>query len=124
LHHIGKIDKSKIGHFADKIITDEVVLTDERKLHIFNDHKNDYELIINKLDSVVLNPSQVIEDLKNKDTIFLIDKLGVNNLNVIVKLNTTNNIEHPQNSVMTAWIIRDKNLDKLIKHNKTLYKSE
>ena len=75
MHHIGKIDKSKIGHFADKIITDEVVLTDERKLHIFNDHKNDYELIINKLDSV-------------------------------------------------AWIIRDKNLDKLIKHNKTLYKSE
>ena len=65
-----------------------------------------------------------IVDAKNKDTLFFIDKLEKNNLNVIVKLNTTNNEEHPQNSIMTAWIIRDRNLKKLEEKNKTIYKKE
>lgn len=124
LHYIGKIDKDKIGEYSKKITTDDVILTDERKLHIFEDHEKDYETIINNIDRVVLNPKEVLEDCKNKDTLFLIDKLEKNNLNVVVKLNTTNNKEHPQNSVMTAWIIRDKNLRKLRERNKTIYKDE
>ena len=124
LHYIGKIDKNKIGEYSKKITTDDVILTDERKLHIFEDHEKDYETIINNIDRVVLNPKEVLEDCKNKDTLFLIDRLEKNNLNVVVKLNTTNNKEHPQNSVMTAWIIRDKNLRKLRERNKTIYKDE
>ena len=57
------------------------------------------------LKRVVLNPREVLEDIKNEDTIFLIDKLGYTNLNVVIKLNTNNDQIHPQNSIMTAWII-------------------
>lgn len=124
VQYIGKIDKNKIGEYSKRIVTDDIVLTDERKLHIYEDHEKDYEIIINNLDRVVLNPKEVLEDCKNKDTLFLIDKLEKNNLNVVVKLNTTNNKEHPQNSVMTAWIIRDRNLKKLREKNKTIYKDE
>lgn len=124
LHYIGKIDKNKIGEYGKRILTDDIVLTDERKIHIYEDHEKDYETIINNLDRVALNPKEVLEDCKNKDTLFLIDKLEKNNLNVVVKLNTTNNKEHPQNSVMTAWIIRDRNLKKLREKNKTIYKDE
>ena len=124
LHYIGKIDKTKLGEYGRKIVTDDVVLTDERKLHILEDHEKDYETIINNIDRVVLNPREVLEDSKNKDTLFLIDKLEKHNLNVVVRLNTTNNKKHPQNSVMTAWIIRDKNLRKLREKNKIIYKKE
>lgn len=93
-------------------------------MHIYNDHTKDYEKIISNIVKVVLNPSEVLEDSKNKDTVFLIDKLDKNNLNVIVKLNTTNCKKHPQNSIMTAWIIRNTNLKKLREKNKTIYKSE
>ena len=124
MQYIGKIDKNKIGEYGQKMITEDVVLTDERTLHIFEDHKKDYEKIINNIDRVVLNPKEVLEDSKNKDTIFLIDKLERSNLNVVVKLNTTNSIEHPKNSVMTAWIIRDRNLKKLREKHKTIYKDE
>lgn len=124
MHYIGKIDKNKIGKFGKKIITDDVVLTDERKLHIYEDHIKDYETIINNMDRIVLNPTEVLEDLKNKNTLFLIGKLEKNNLNVVVKLNTTNSKEHPKNSVMTAWIIRNKNLRKLREKNKTIYRNE
>lgn len=35
MHYIGKIDKSKIGLYSEKIKTEMVVLTDERKQHIY-----------------------------------------------------------------------------------------
>lgn len=46
MFYIGKIDKSKIGVYANKIVSDGVVLTDERKAHIYNNHPKDYEKII------------------------------------------------------------------------------
>ena len=124
LHYIGKIDRDKIGKYADKIVTEDIVLTDERKKHIYEDHTKDFEIIMENLDRVALNPSEVMEDLNNKDTLFLIDKIGKNNLNIVLKLNTTNSKEHPQNSIMTAWIIRNSNLRKLREKNKSIYKSE
>ena len=68
MHYIGKLDKNKIGIYAEKIITDDVILTDERKFHIFNDHNKDYEIIINNIDRVILNPKMVLEDSKNRNT--------------------------------------------------------
>ncbi len=124
MHYIGKIDKTKIGKYAKKIITEDVIITDERKLHIYEEHAKDFEIIIRNIDRVILNPREILEDMKNKDTLLFIDKLDKNNLNVVVKLNTNNNEEHPKNSVMTAWIIRDKNLRKLRKRNKIIYKNE
>lgn len=124
MHYIWKIDINKLGKYKYKVVTDDVILTDERKLHIYQDHVKDYEAIIKNIDRVVLNPIEILEDRKNKDTLFFIGNLKENNLNVIVKLNTTNNKDHPQNSVMTAWIIRDSNLKKLREKNKTIYKNE
>lgn len=124
LHYIGKIDKNKIGKYGKKIITDDVILTDERKLHIYVDHSKDYNVIINNIDRVVLNPEEILEDVKNKDTLFFIGKLNKNSLNVIIKLNTVNDEKHPQNSVMTAWIIRNKNLKKLREKNRSIYRNE
>ena len=98
-------------------------MTEERRKHIYDDHFNDYEIIMANIDRVVLNPNEVLEDSRNKDTLFFIDKLNKNNLNVIVRLNTTDDKEHPQNSIMTAWIIRDSNLKKIRKRNKTIYKN-
>ena len=122
MYYIGKIDLNKIGKYKNKVVTDEVVLTDERKRHILNNHVNDYEKIIKNISRVILNPREILEDHKNNNTLLFVDKLEQNNLNVIIKLSTINNDKHPKNSVMTAWIIRDSNLKKLRKKNKIIYK--
>lgn len=122
--YIGKLNRSVLGKYKDKIVTDDIVLTAERVEHIFIDHFNDFDKIMKSIDSVVLNPDEILEDVNNVDTIFMIGKLDKNNLNVIVKLNTIGSKEHPQNSIMTAWIIRDKNLKKLRDKNITIYKKE
>lgn len=38
MQYIGKLDKNKIGEYSKKIITDEVVLTEERIKHIKERH--------------------------------------------------------------------------------------
>lgn len=124
MQFIGKLDKEKLGKYKNKIVTDNIILTDERKLHIFQKHGKDYEVIIDNISKAILNPKEIIEDLKNKDTLFFINKLDKNNLNVVVKLNTTNSKQYPQNSIMTAWIIRDSNLIKLRERNKSIYNKE
>lgn len=124
MQYIGKLNREKLGEYKNKIVTEDVILTDERIQHIYERHKNDYYKIMKRISTTVLNPSEILKSIQNKDTIFFIDRLEENNLNVVVKLNTTNSNKHPQNSVMTAWIIRDKNLSKLRKKNKILYKCE
>ncbi len=99
-------------------------MTIERMRHIFSNHQNDYKIIMKNIARIIANPDEVIEDNKNKDTIFFIGKLDKNNLNIVIKLNTTNSEEHPSNSIMTAWIIREKNLRKVREKNKSIYKME
>ena len=121
---IGKIDKNKIGKYASKIKSEDIVLTNERRIHIFRNHQNDYNVIMKNIARIIENPDEVLEDNKNKDTLFFIGKLNKNNLNIVIKLNTTNSKEHPNNSIMTAWIIREKNLKKAREKNNTIYKME
>lgn len=124
MEYIGKLDKEKLGEYKEKITTVNVVLRNERRIHIKENHFKDYEKILKKIKTVILNPNLILEDSKNIDTLFFIGKLDENNLNVIIKLNTTNNEKHPENSIMTAWIIRNSNLRKLHKKNKIIYKRE
>lgn len=123
MYYIGKIDLNKIGKYKYKVITDDIILTDERKVHIFNHHFKDFENIIKNIDRVVLNPREILEDHKNDNTLLFIDKIKGGNLNVIIKLSTSDR-KHIKNSIMTAWIIRDNNLIKLRKKNKVIYKRE
>ena len=38
MYYIGKLDKTKIVYYANKIITEDVILTDERIKHIKQRH--------------------------------------------------------------------------------------
>jgi len=43
LQYIGRINKSMFEKISNKIITDEVVLTEKQRQHIKERHPNDYE---------------------------------------------------------------------------------
>lgn len=38
MQYIGKLDKEKLGKYKEKLVTDEVVLTEERIKHIRERH--------------------------------------------------------------------------------------
>ena len=122
--YIGKLDKSIIGEYGDKIVTSDVILTDERKLHIYKKHFLDFDIILNNLYKAVMNPDEILDDLKNENTLMYIYKLQQHNLNVVVKLNKVNSNKDLKNSIMTAWLIREKNLKKVRRKNRIIYKNE
>ncbi len=47
MRYIGKIDKEKLGEYSDKIVTDNVIMTNERIEHTQKKrHPGDYEKYI------------------------------------------------------------------------------
>ena len=109
-----------------KLSTDEIVLTEERELHIKNRHPQDYEFFSEIGESALKEPDIVIKDTDNSETVFMVKKIENSNLNVVVKLVLAGEKDGYKNSVMTAYRLREKNLEKLIKkHNyNILYKKE
>lgn len=122
--NIGKIDKNKFKEISSNIITEDVILTQERYIHIITRHKEDYELYFNNVIEIISNPDYILKDSKNEDTAMVIKHIQNTNINVIIRLAIENDDIHCKNSIMTFYRIRDKNLLKLMKKNKSIYKKE
>ena len=122
--NIGKIDTKKFIELCSEISTEEVILTKERLEHIKEKHKEDLKLCFNKLDYIIKEPDYILEEVKNELTAMIIKHIENTNINVILKLAMKNDNIHTKNSIMTLYRIRDKNLEKLIKKNKIIYKKE
>jgi len=125
LQYIGKIDKEKLGKLKEKIISEDVILTDERIIHIKEHHPGDFENYSIYINEIITSPDYIINDNRNIDTILYIKKIKSNNKNIqiIVKLNTNLKEKNKQNSILTIWKIKDKNYNKLIKNKEILWRN-
>ena len=122
--NIGKIDRKKFASICVNIETDELVLTNERLMHILERHKEDFELYFDNLLDIINYPDYILKDYKNNNTAMIIKHINENNVNVIIRLAVENDKIHCKNSIMTLYRIRDKNLKKLMQKNKCVYKIE
>ncbi len=66
MHTVGKIDKEIYKCITDDIISNEVIITDERVGHIKERHPNDYERYYRYLKEIVENPDYIVETNKPK----------------------------------------------------------
>lgn len=124
MQYVGKINKDIFEKEFGKIESTNVVLTDERKQHIKDRHIDDYILFEKYNKEILENPDIVLKDNKNENTAFMIKHIEQTNMNIVIKLAVSEDEKHPENSIMTAYRIRDKNVNKLEKNNKMLYKRE
>ena len=119
MQYIGRLDKNKLGKYKDKIITEEVVLTDERlNEHILMLHRKEYEQIASYLKSIVENPDIIIDDNRNKDTIILLKRIdGINKSGrIVIKLACVEDIKHPKNSIITLMKLNERTWDQTLKN--------
>ncbi len=121
---LGKIKTQPLENEFGKLKTDEIIITNERIEHIKIRHPEDFDLFEQYGVQTVESPDVIIKDCKNQDTIFMIKKLKDTNLNIVAKLILDIEDNKLINSVMTFYRIRNKNLIKLEKKNKILYKKE
>lgn len=121
---LGKLNTQPLETEFGKLKTDEIVVTDEKIQHIRNRHPNDFLLFEQYGVETVKNPDSIIKDCKNNGTVFMVKRLENTNLNVVVRLVLSSDAEKFKNSIMTFYRLRDKNLKKIEKNNKILYKKE
>ncbi|MBD5104791.1 MAG: hypothetical protein HDT47_08020 [Ruminococcaceae bacterium] len=121
---LGKLNTQPLEAEFGKLKTDEIVVTNERIEHIRNRHPNDFSLFEQYGAETVVNPDSIIKDCKNNGTVFMVKRLEKTNLNGVVRLVLNSDAENLKNSIMTFYRLRDKNLKKIEKNNKVLYKKE
>ncbi len=125
VHYIGKINKEIYSCVTDDIITDEVIITDERIQHIKERHPNDFEQYSKYLVAAIESPDYILEsDMPN--TAFVLKEITdrEKKVQLILRLVTSNDSADLKNSVITFLAIKEKKWNKYIRNKKILYKKE
>ena len=124
MQYIGKLDKEKLGKYKDKIITGEIILTEERIKHIKEHHPGDYEKYDIYISEVIKEPDYILEDNKNIDTLLYMKNIINNktNIQIVIRLNTNKTEVNKKNSILTLWKIKNSTYNQLIRNRKVIWK--
>lgn len=125
MQYIGKLDREKLGKYKNIIITDKVIMTDERVEHTQKRHPGDYEKYIGYIPNIIKKPDYILEDKDNIDTILILKTINEKqrNIQVVVRMQTNKKEKNKYNSIITFWHMRDRNYKSTIKNNKIIYKN-
>ena len=104
MQFICKINKNILGKYKNKIISKDVILTQERlENHILIYHKKDYEQLKPYLKNIINNPDFIIDDNRHEDTLIFLKE--INEISkcgrIVLKLTLGKNIVYSKNSIIT-----------------------
>lgn len=124
VHYVGKINKDIYSCVTKDIVTDEVIITDERIQHIKERHPNDFERYSEYIRLAVENPDYIIEANMPNSAFVLktISSDGIN-LQIILKIATSEG-KDLKNSIITFLKVSDKKMKKYLRNKKILYKNK
>ena len=112
MQFICKINKNILGKYKNKIITRDVILTQERlENHILLHHKKDYEQLKPYLKDIINNPDFIIDDNRHEDTIILLKEINEISKHgrIVLKLALGKNTVYSKNSIPVFYLINKQN---------------
>ena len=126
VHYIGKINKSIYQSiFKNKIISDDVIITENRIQHIIDRRgKEFYENYSKYFPEIIENPEYIFKD-KTENTV-IASKTFVqdgSNINLIVRIIVEGEDEKFKNSIITAIKENDKRFKQRLRNNTPVYKN-
>lgn len=126
MYSIGKIDREIYKCITEEIVTDEVIITDERIGHIKERHPYDYEQYCTYLKEIVEHPDYIIETSKPKTALILkeIRESDEKKFKTILRLSTSTDNPHYKNSIITFMKIDEREWSRLVRNKKILYKNK
>ena len=125
VHLIGKIDKEIYKCITDDIVTDEVIITDERILHIKERHPDDYERFCSYIPEIICHPDYIIEANKPNTAVIMKEiEEKHEKFKLVLRLKIESDPAEYKNSIMTFWHIGETTWRKALKNKKILYKHE
>ena len=128
MQYITKLDKKKLGEYEKRVITEDVILTDERLYeHILLFHEDEYKQLRPYIKNIIENPDYIVEDNRHEDTmIYLkqIEDIGKNG-RVVIKLALGQDEEHNKNSIITMMKLNKRTWNQTIKNRgKIIWKNK
>lgn len=126
MHYIGRINKNFFqGVTKNKIITDEVIITDNRIQHIIERRGKDfYEQYSMYFSDIIENPDYIFKD-KAENTAIVSKTIVHNgdNINLIIRIIVEGENEKFKNSIITAIKENDKRFKQRLRNNNPIYKN-
>lgn len=118
VHPVGKIDKEVYKCITEDIVTDEVIITDERIGHIKERHPNDYEKYCEYLKLIVEEPDYIVETKKPNTALILkeIKESNERQFKTVLRLTTSTDNPGFKNSIITFMKIDEKEWNRLRLH--------
>ena len=125
VHSLGKLDIETYKCVTEQIITDEVIITDERIAHIKERHPNDYERYCSYIPEIIQKPDYILEDSRPNTALVMkhIEEAG-EHFRLTLRLVAASDNPDYKNSVITFLKIREKEWNRLVKNKRILYKHE
>lgn len=126
VHPVGKIDKEVYKCITEDIVTDEVIITDERIGHIKERRPNDYEKYCEYLKLIVEEPDYIVETKKPNTALILkeIKESNERQFKTVLRLTTSTDNPGFKNSIITFMKIDEKEWNRLLRNKLILYKKE
>lgn len=126
VHSVGKIDRDIYKCITTDIVTDEVIITDERIRHIKERHPNDYERYCEYLKLIIESPDYIVETNKPNTALILkeIKESEERQFKTVLRLTTSTDNPDFKNSIITFMKIDEKEWKRLLRNKQILYKKE
>lgn len=122
MHFLCKINKALYQCITEDIITDEVIITDERIHHIMTRHENDYNIVISHVRNALQQPDYILKD-NRRHTGLIIKSIESGNISIVLRIHTSKDLIGYKNSVISCWKISEKRLQNYLRNKIVLYKN-
>ncbi len=119
MQYITNLDKNKLGVYKNQLITEEVVLTDERLYeHILLYHESEYKQLRPHIRKIIQEPDYIVEDNRHEDTMIYLKEIeGIGKHGrVVIKLALGKDEEHNKNSIITLMKLNKRTWNQTIKN--------
>ncbi|GHU75736.1 hypothetical protein AGMMS49992_20290 [Clostridia bacterium] len=127
VYFIGKLDKGIYEKSGNVLRKDDIVITEERIVHIGIKHANDWEKYGSLIQDALDNPDNVLLD-DNPYTVIVLKQIPPaemgNVLRITVRLWAEGDKQHYTNSVLTFQRIKEKEARRLVRNKPVVYKRE
>ena len=119
MQYITKLDRNKLGEYGKMLITEEVILTDERLYeHILLFHEDEYKQLRPYIKNIIENPDYIVEDNRHMDTMIYLKQVKEieKNGRVVIKLALGQEKVHNKNSIITMMKLNKRTWKQTIKN--------
>lgn len=132
VQYIGKINIENFQLISERIITDEVVLTEKQRQHIQERHPEILEKYEKHFKEIVEFPDYILKDNTRENTALILKTIqeknpngkDVGNVNLVLRLAVEGDDISNKNSIITCIPIGKNRLKSYKNNGKIIYKNE